>query len=152
MNTDKLIEKLMKYCDIGDCWEWTGYKDRKGYGQVRFDGKTKWAHRAVWEVLVGPIPAGLQIDHLCRNPACVNPDHLEPVTSAENTRRGIGGGMAGKRMRDKTHCPSGHEYSGENLCIAPDGRRYCRECKRLRSARRYAAARLKAQETAPDGS
>ena len=105
----------------GDCWEWTASFGRDGYGQFGVDGKVVKAHRWVWEHLVGPIPNGLEIDHLCRKPRCVNPDHLEPVTHAENMRRGFGN-------RRKTHCPQGHPYSGPNLFI--DSRRFrcCRLC------------------------
>jgi hypothetical protein len=104
----------------GDCWEWTGSLN-KGYGQW----SARMAHRLVWEVLVGPIPDGLTLDHLCRNSRCVNPDHLEPVTQAENNRRGYGWPAANAR---KTHCPEGHPYSGRNLILFR-GSRYCRECK-----------------------
>jgi hypothetical protein len=75
----------------GDCWEWTGYTDQDGYGRVgvgrRVDQRTIPAHRYAWELMVGPIPEGLEIDHLCFNRPCVNPDHLEPVTHTENMRR-----------------------------------------------------------------
>lgn len=84
-------------------------------------------------MFVGPIPDGLVIDHLCRNPQCVNPMHLEPVTPEENTRRGIGGW----NTRAKTHCPQGHPYSGANLYINPtSGARVCRTCNNEK-ARRY---------------
>lgn len=72
----------------GECWSWTAYRSKKGYGSVATGhGKTALAHRHVYELLVGPIPAGLELDHLCLNTSCVNPDHLEPVTGAENLRR-----------------------------------------------------------------
>lgn len=80
----------------GVCWWWTGNLDGKGYGRVTIDKEQKRAHRWVWEHLVGPIPDGLEMDHLCRNILCVNPDHLEPVTKSENQVRG----KAGRLMTD----------------------------------------------------
>jgi hypothetical protein len=71
----------------GECWIWTGTTDRHGYGRVRPDGRSTGAHRWSYEATVGPIPEGLELDHLCNNPPCVNPAHLEPVTHAENMRR-----------------------------------------------------------------
>ena len=114
----------------GDCWEWTGYRDRDGYGTVSYRD-TKWlVHRIVWEALVGPIPDGLEVDHLCRNRSCCNPDHLEPVSCKENIRRGVTGKATGLLRRAKTHCPHGHPYSGDNLYLRPSGSRECRICNR----------------------
>jgi len=73
----------------GFCWNWTGYLNRAGYGRFMHEGRMQLSHRVSYETLVASIPEGLVIDHLCRNPRCVNPDHLEPVTKAENTRRGL---------------------------------------------------------------
>lgn len=78
----------------GFCWNWTGYRNRGGYGRYMHQKRMQLAHRVSYELLVGPVPDGLVIDHLCRNPSCVNPDHLEPVTNAENIRRGLAGGLA----------------------------------------------------------
>lgn len=74
----------------GDCWAWVAYKNKSGYGRVRLFGRLTLAHRAVYVLLVGPIPEGLTLDHLCRNPPCVNPAHLEPVTMRINALRGVG--------------------------------------------------------------
>lgn len=113
------------------CWEWTASKDPHGYGTVRNDKKTLGAHRVSYELIVGKIPDGLDLDHLCRNPGCVNPAHLEPVTHRENVRRG----NAGLHCAIKTHCPHRHEYTPENTAIYDDGLRRCRECRRLRAAK-----------------
>lgn len=128
------------------CWNWTGATSGHGYGHIRSGGRGEpelSAHRASYEMLVGPIPEGLHLDHLCRNRACVNPAHLEPVTCAENIRRG----ETGANERRKTHCPQGHPYSGANLHITPQGYRRCRACNREKSrrlrARRKAAAAAK---------
>ena len=129
------MERHLKRADSG-CWEWTGYRTTSGYGRVQVDGRSGYSHRVMYETTVGPIPDGLQLDHLCRNPPCCNPDHLEPVTPRENTRRGSGHGK-------ETHCPQGHPYEGDNLKLYR-GRRYCRTCQlahtRASNARRRVAA------------
>lgn len=89
------------------CWEWTGARSR-GYGLLAVNYRRWKAHRLSWELFRGPIPDDLTIDHLCRNKACFNPDHLEPVTQAENLRRGD---TIPARNALKTHCPQGHPYS-----------------------------------------
>ncbi len=105
MIPDRLTEKIDA---TGSCWQWVAYRDKHGYGKFRWEGGVRYAHRVIWQVLVGPIPDGLQLDHLCRNPSCCNPDHLEPVTHAENLRRGVSRFNAPKGPQT-THCPYGHK-------------------------------------------
>lgn len=111
----------------GGCWIYNCAPSPKGYRRFRDDtGRTVFVHRFAYELLRGPIPAGLTIDHLCRNTACCNPEHLEPVEGPENTKRGT----AGQWLSAKTHCPQGHEYTSENTYVW-SGRRHCRECRRI---------------------
>lgn len=120
------------------CWEWTAYRNRFGYGRFGMDGEVVLAHRVAYEMLVGPIPDGLSLDHLCRNRGCVRPDHLEPVTAAENVLRGTG--WAGRNAR-KTHCPRSHPLAGDNLMRNRHSQRLCRECARERNHAAYWANR-----------
>ena|SRR5688572_26946402 len=92
-------ERFWQKVDVGLCWEWLGTKLPTGYGHFVLDGRSQYVHRLVWEWLVGPIPRGFDIDHLCRNPCCVNPDHLEPVTRSVNTKRGIGPMLLNQRRQ-----------------------------------------------------
>lgn len=111
------------------CWLWVGAHSRRlGYGTIR-GGCSLVAHRVAWELFRGPIPGGLEPDHLCRNSACVNPGHLELVTHRENTRRS--NSPMGLNAR-KTHCLRGHPLFGPNL-YEQGGRRQCRECIRIRA-------------------
>lgn len=109
------------------CWLWTGAVDSKGYGLITEARSIRYAHKAMFEDQFGAVSDGLELDHVCRVHACVNPAHLEPVTHAENCRRG----NAGQHNKIKTHCPSGHEYSTSNTITYSDGKRRCRECLRL---------------------
>ena len=110
----------------GGCWLWTGAKSERGYGVLN----KIYAHRIAYELLVGPIPPNLEIDHLCRVHACVYPRHLEAVPHKENLRRGHSPTAINAR---KTHCIHGHPLSGNNLYSYPNSeRRACRTCRRLR--------------------
>jgi hypothetical protein len=129
VSVERLPERIARRIDAsGDCWMWLGPTERGGYGMVTFKGRGAIAHRVTYELLVGPIPEGLYLDHLCRVRACVNPAHLEPVTQAENNRRA---GLA------KTHCINGHEYTPENTYRRPRGVRECRTCRALASQDAY---------------
>lgn len=111
------------------CWGWTGDHLPSGYGRFYFRGERSIAHRAVFEALRGKVPAGLVLDHLCRNRGCVNPWHLEPVTDAVNILRGVGPPAMNAK---KTHCVHGHEFTPENTIARKDGRE-CRACRDRRS-------------------
>ena len=110
------------------CWLWTGCIN-DGYGQFRLGGATRcYAHRYSYGLLVGQVPPGLCLDHLCRNRACVKPVHLELVTMRENLLRGQG---IPAREAKQTHCLRGHPLYGTNLYRPPDGSRECRTCRKL---------------------
>jgi hypothetical protein len=127
------------------CWQWTGGKDAYGYGAIYRDGKVAKAHRVSYEMHVGPIADGLVIDHLCRNPGCVRPLHLDPVEHGENTRRGL-------RKTQQTHCKWGHEFTPENTAQHTNGGRQCRKCntKAGRAARHPKTPATQAAETQPN--
>lgn len=115
------------------CWLWQGARTEEGYGRYRHAGEPqRRAHRFAYEVLVGPIPAGLVLDHLCRVRNCVNPAHLEPVTDRENVLRGIG---PAARLAAATECKRGHALSGDNLILerrpsrSVGFQRRCRACR-----------------------
>lgn len=116
--------------DPGSCWLWLGAIGTGCYGRVYFDGKDDYVHRVAYMLRYGPIPEGLQIDHLCRFRPCVNPAHLEAVTQAENLRRGISPPAINGRAET---CKNGHEFTPENTYIRPDnGGRQCVICSRRR--------------------
>lgn len=118
------------------CWEWVALVDHNGYGRFRVPApQSRFAHRVSYTALVGPVPEGLEIDHLCRVRHCVNPAHLEAVTRSVNVRRGVAAEGARRLAAARTHCPRGHEYAGDNLYVTASGHRSCNECRRARQRR-----------------
>jgi hypothetical protein len=123
------------------CWEWQGARDRRGYGRAGYGPRhlgTGLVHRMVWASLRGQVDAGLELDHLCRNPSCCNPDHLEPVTHEENVRRGEAGLNLLERAATVMHCPRGHPYDHVNTYRrrGRPGSRECRTCRNDASRQR----------------
>ena len=120
--------------ELGQCWLWAGATDRCGYGKFSPARGHCWkAHRWAYVHLVGPIPWGLELDHLCRVRRCVNPAHLEPVTGRENRLRGTSPVAV---FAAATHCIHGHPFDAENTIWRRTGGRDCRECHRLKVERR----------------
>lgn len=118
--------------DLGPCWIWTAGRNSDGYGHLKVSGHMVDAHRFTYELLVGSIPPGLELDHLCRVRLCVRPSHLEPVPHEVNVKRG----KSGWNWREKTHCPQGHPYDASNTYVH-QGARHCRTCRRERNRAAY---------------
>jgi hypothetical protein len=142
MKAMRFDERLASFADRPDeCWPWPGAVNNWGYGYTTVGdgtarGRNVMVHREAYARLVGPIPEGMQIDHLCRNRLCMNPRHLEPVTIAENVLRGAGPGAINRR---KTHCYRGHEFTPENTFYVGREKkeRRCKVCDREKQRRNY---------------
>lgn len=136
-----------------ECWPWKGTLEKTGYGQLFTNGANGYpriakAHRVGYELLVGPVPEGLDLDHTCHDPSecnlgddcphrrCCNPAHLEPVTERVNCLRS---GSSAAEYAKRTHCANGHPLSGDNLILRANGARRCRTCKNARERAYYAA-------------
>jgi hypothetical protein len=120
---DRFMRKVKK--TARGCWLWTGYISPRGYARFTVDGRGVQAHRYAYEILIGPIPAGKEPDHICRRKPCVNPAHLEPVTHAVNMQRAL----LGLRKR---RCPNGHRKE-----LRSDGYTICRQCHNAQAKKRY---------------
>lgn len=143
MNTTRIpaIDRLLRRCEENEsgCWIFAGAK-RYGYGAVGLpDGRTALAHRVTFEHFIGEIPAGLDLDHLCRTRACCNPWHVEPVTRRVNANRGL----RGKGYRDEV-CPNGHAYTAATTRTSYRGGRQCLVCAQASQLRKNAARRTSA--------
>jgi hypothetical protein len=128
------------------CWLWNGSPNRSGYGQIKVDGRWPVVHKIVYEAFVGPVPEGMQLDHLCHDPRrctlasecphrrCVRPSHMLPATPRENTLRS---NAVTAVNAARTHCVNGHEFTEANTYVRPTGGRMCRACG-LAATKRYA--------------
>ena len=128
---ERLLSKVEVVTESG-CWIWMGGLHSDGYGAISVNGKGRKAHDVAYEMFIGPVPDGLELDHTCRVRCCCNPHHLEPVTHLENVRRGIAGWNF---VRD--FCPRGHAYEGDNIMLVKRRGvivgKFCRTCKKIQS-------------------
>lgn len=134
-----VLQRLLAKIEVAEngCWLWIGKLQNGGYGQIKVPdgtakGKTKYVHRVAYEEMVGRIPKELELDHLCRERRCCNPDHLEPVPRSVNVLRGVGWAAQNAKV---THCPHGHAFDKANTYHTRTGHRACRACARERNKR-----------------
>lgn len=143
-NERTLAERFWSKVDKGgpdDCWIWTGSRNQLGYGQMTYRYERLAAHRVSLELAGHYLVTGMDVDHLCRNPSCVNPAHLEQVTHRENVLRGALGAVSKARHAARTHCKNGHEFTVENTRVDKRGSRICRACQRRWQAEYQARSR-----------
>lgn len=140
-----VIDRLLSRVTVdpnSNCWRWNGSVTHGGYGRIKVTtSQAAYVHRVTYEALVGPIPCGMELDHLCRVRSCVNPEHLEPVTRTVNNQR------AHSYHSAKTSCPQGHPYDEENT-LTSGGKRHCRACRRRKAAERRQRPDVKAYQAA----
>lgn len=146
LRNDAPIEDILAFLIIEEpstlstgCWRWPRGKTKGGYGETNFQKKKALVHRIVYQHFVGPIPVGMEIDHLCRNRWCANFEHLEAVPPKVNNERGESACAQNSR---KTHCVRGHPYSGDNLRIGRNGGRWCRACAKIHKEKEKAKLAL----------
>jgi len=131
-----LLERFWDKVEITpNCWNWKGYIGNNGYGMFRTGLNKVMSHRFIYEIMTEHIIDSLDLDHLCRNRSCVNPNHLQQVTRRENCLRGLTGKH--DNHKHKSFCPQGHPYSGKNLYVDNLGRVVCRECRKQIDNKRY---------------
>lgn len=149
-NPDPPIVKILKRRQVTDsgCWIWPGGRTPQGYGMVNVGGRNDYTHRVAYRTFKGPIPEGLQIDHLCRVTSCFNPAHLEAVTKSVNVLRAVPFRGPRRPPRPKTHCTHGHEFTEANtyfgLSTIGRPRRWCRACAARRAREQHQKARVAA--------
>ena len=141
---DALGPKFAERFVVSDdgCWLWVAGKDNNGYGQFWVKPRTRRAHQLAYEAVHGPVPNGLELDHICRKPACINPDHLRAVTHYENVMCGFG---VGARAARQERCKHGHDLTPENLVKTSGTRRMCLLCHRRRALAYYHRQRAASQ-------
>lgn len=135
MIDDGIVECIVSHLDVGDCWIWTRALNSAGYGHVGYRGRVYRVHRALYQVLTQvELSPKVQLDHMCRNRACANPDHLDPVTNRENFLRGAHPSARTHRGLVTVRA-CGHELSTENSYVRPNGTSFCKICNRERVRR-----------------